>query len=116
MNALSISDGGVKGSVRNWLRLEGLAVLTLSVLLYWHSRAGWWLFFGLLLTPDLSMLLYLVNPKIGGLCYNVVHSYLLPLGLAVIAIAADKAVIGIARLSVESSGSQIIHFTTPFYA
>jgi hypothetical protein len=50
------------------------------------------MFFGLLLIPDLSMLAYLINPKIGAVFYNVVHSYFLPLALAAFAIAFDRTV------------------------
>src|SRR5271165_2361805 len=91
MNNLLISGGAVTGSVRSWLRVEGPAVLTLSVVLYWHSRSSGWMFIALLLIPDLSMLAYLLNPRMGSLFYNIVHSYVLPLGLAVIAVAATKA-------------------------
>jgi hypothetical protein len=44
------------------------------------------MFFALFLAPDLAMLAYLINPKIGGDSYNVVYSYLLPLGLAALAV------------------------------
>jgi hypothetical protein len=46
---------------------------------------SWWPFFALLLTPDLAMLFYLINPKWGAAGYNIVHSYFLPMGLAGIA-------------------------------
>jgi len=90
MNTLTLSDGAVTGVVRTWLKAEGLSVLTLSVLLYWHSESNWWMFIGLLLTPDLAMLPYLLNPRVGSLSYNIVHSYLLPLGLATVAIAVYR--------------------------
>jgi len=48
------------------------------------------MFAGLLLTPDLAMLPYLLNPRIGSVSYNVVHSYLLPLGLATVTIIAHR--------------------------
>jgi hypothetical protein len=86
MQGLQISNGAVSGPVRVWLRAEGFAVLALSVLLYWFSGWSWWMFFALFLAPDLAMLAYLINPKIGGDSYNVVHSYLLPLGLAALAV------------------------------
>lgn len=85
------TGGAVTGAVRNWLKTEGLAVLTLSLLLYGHSGSSWWMFIGLLLIPDLSMLPYLLNPRAGAISYNIVHSYLLPLGLATLAIALNKA-------------------------
>ena len=85
------SSGAVAGPVRLWLRTEGLAALVLSVLLYQHSGRSWWLFFGLLLIPDLSMIPYLLNPRAGGVSYNIVHSYVLPLSLAILAMAFHRA-------------------------
>ena len=89
----SITEGAVNGPVRVWLRAEGLAVVVLSLILYQYSLRSWWLFVGLLLTPDLSMLPYLVNPRLGAWSYNTVHSYLLPFGLAALAIATQKPAI-----------------------
>jgi len=85
-----ISDGAVSGPVRIWLRAEGFAVVALSVLLYRSSGRSWWIFLALLLTPDLSMLPYLINPKVGGASYNIVHSYFLPLVLAAVAITLGE--------------------------
>lgn len=91
MNALTLKEGANAGAVRAWLRAEGLAVLVLSLLLYRHFGASWWMFAGLLLLiPDLSMLPYLINPRAGSISYNVVHSYFLPLGLATVAIATHR--------------------------
>ncbi|MES2220455.1 MAG: DUF4260 domain-containing protein [Acidobacteriota bacterium] len=86
-NDLIASQGAVFGATRTWLRAEGLAVLVFSVLLYWKLNASWWIFAVLLLAPDLSMLGYAVSARAGRLCYNVVHSYVLPLSVAMGAIA-----------------------------
>ena len=49
---------------------------------FYHQVHGSWLSFGLLfLTPELSMLGYLVNKKAGAACYNLVHTYTAPLTL-----------------------------------
>jgi hypothetical protein len=85
------SNGAVTGAVRIWLKLEGLAVVVLSVLLYRYTHASWWTFGIFLLTPDLSMLAYLANPRAGSISYNIVHSYLLPVALAIFAIATDRS-------------------------
>ena len=78
------AEAPVTGGVRNWLRAEGIAAMALSALLYGHLGSSWWLFFGLLFTPDLIMVFYLLNPQIGAATYNLVHSYALPLGLAAV--------------------------------
>ncbi len=63
------------------LRLEGLVVLALSAIFYSVEGGNWWLYLLLFLSPDLSMLGYLAGNRIGALCYNVVHTYVLPLAL-----------------------------------
>lgn len=61
------------------LRMEGFAVLLVSVLFYWQMHFGWLLFAILLLTPDLSMIGYLGGAKIGASVYNLVHTLVGPL-------------------------------------
>ncbi len=61
------------------LRIEGFAVLAVSVLLYWQMHFGWLLFAILLLAPDLSMIGYLGGAKIGAPVYNLVHTLAGPL-------------------------------------
>ena len=60
------------------LRVEGVALLVLSVLLYWVNGGNWLLFGVLLLAPDLSMLGYLAGPKVGAALYNAFHAYAMP--------------------------------------
>ena len=59
-----------------------------SVLLYWASGGSWWLFALLLLAPDLSMLGYLVGPRVGALTYNIFHAYPLPAALGIFGVLA----------------------------
>ena len=61
------------------LRIEGLAILAVSVFLYWQMHFGWLLFAVLLLAPDLSMVGYLGGVKIGAPIYNIVHTLVGPL-------------------------------------
>jgi hypothetical protein len=60
------------------LRAEGVALLALSVMLYWINGESWLLFGVLLLAPDLSMLGYLAGPKVGAAIYNAFHAYAMP--------------------------------------
>jgi len=66
---------------RTFLRLEGLAVLCLSLGSYLALDGPLWLLLVLALAPDLSMVGYLAGPRVGSLAYNVVHTYSLPLAL-----------------------------------
>jgi hypothetical protein len=63
------------------LRLEGFAVLCVTVALYFWQHGPWWLLLLLFLAPDLSMLGYLAGSRVGAVCYNLVHTYVLPLAL-----------------------------------
>ena len=60
------------------LRVEGVALLVLSVLLYRVNGGGWSMFGVLLLAPDLSMLGYLAGPQVGAAIYNAFHTYAMP--------------------------------------
>lgn len=72
----------VTGFPRLLLRLEGLAVLLLSLHVYNELGESWLLFFLLFLVPDISMLGYLAGPGSGAIVYNIGHTYLFPGGLA----------------------------------
>jgi Domain of unknown function (DUF4260) len=60
------------------LRLEGAVVFGLSIFLYRQNHASWILFVALFLAPDLFMLGYIINAKIGAALYNVVHTLIAP--------------------------------------
>lgn len=78
---------------RPLLHLEGAAVVAVSLLAY-HWIAGSWLLFAILfLTPDLSMIGYLANPRLGATTYNAVHTYVAPLILAAFGYAANHPTI-----------------------
>jgi hypothetical protein len=68
------------------LSLEGLALFIGSIILYGYTGGNWWLFLLLLLSPDLAMVGYMLNTKVGAMTYNTVHSTVLPLILAIAAL------------------------------
>ena len=59
--------------MRNLTRLEELSLGLLAFYLFLRLGIAWWLFFVLLLVPDLSMVGYALGPRPGALLYNVVH-------------------------------------------
>ena len=75
--------GHATGQVRQLLRVEALAVLVASTVLYFHLGAPLWMFAVLFFAPDLSFVGYAVSRKVGAVCYNAVHSYALHAALAV---------------------------------
>ena len=75
-----------RAKVRALLQLEGALALVLGAYLYAGLDLSWWLFLGLFLIPDLFIVAYLVNTKLGAIAYNVVHTYTGPLVLALYAV------------------------------
>lgn len=66
--------GAASGGVRVLLRIEGLCVLTASLLAYSKFGDGWGIFALFFFAPDLSFLGYLAGPGIGAGSYNFAHS------------------------------------------
>lgn len=60
------------------LHLEGLVVLFMACVFYREVGASWLKFSVLFLAPDLFMLGYLVDQKVGARLYNCVHTYAAP--------------------------------------
>lgn len=58
--------------MKNLIRLEEIALFGLSIFLFSLLDYSWWLFSLLLLLPDIGMLGFVVNPKVGAYVYNFV--------------------------------------------
>jgi hypothetical protein len=54
------------------------------VVAYRLTGATWWLFGGLFLLPDVSMLGYLANRTLGAALYNAGHTYIAPAALGLV--------------------------------
>ncbi|MGV3560840.1 DUF4260 domain-containing protein [Larkinella arboricola] len=59
--------------MKSLLKLEEAAQFVLALVLFHQLPFAWWWFPALLLLPDLSMLGYLINPRIGAYAYNFFH-------------------------------------------
>ena len=65
------------------LRLEGLATAGGAISLYFHLGYGWIVLVVLVLAPDLAMLGYAFGTRAGALAYDLAHTEVWPVGLAV---------------------------------
>lgn len=70
----NISQHGAAG----WQRTENglIAVAIILAMVAWSQ--SWWVLLLAFLAFDLSALGYLVNQRVGALCYNLVHNYTAP--------------------------------------
>lgn len=73
--------GSVAGAPKALLRLEGLGVFVAATVFYAKLDANWWLFAAVIIAPDLSMIGYLANKRVGAALYNAAHWYVPPLAL-----------------------------------
>lgn len=74
------------------ISLEEISKLILSFLLSLSLGYTWWVFLAWLLVPDLSMLGYLMNPRVGAWLYNLFHhqSLAIAVGVAGMAMASPE--------------------------
>jgi hypothetical protein len=84
------SIGVTTGTVRGWLRLEGLAGFAAGLVLFGVSGGNWLAVIPLLLLPDVSAVGYLAGPRVGAFTYNIVHNW--APGFVALAIGAWLAV------------------------
>ena len=59
--------------MKTLLKIEEFAEFALSIILFSKLPFSWWLYPALFLLPDLSMIGYLVNDKVGAFAYNLLH-------------------------------------------
>lgn len=86
----------VAGKPKLWLRLDGLVLFVATIIFFASTHQHWWLYPALLFVPDIFMIGYLKDSKLGALLYNFGHSYFAPAVVAFWGWAAkDAAVIAI---------------------
>lgn len=59
--------------MKSILKLEELFQFILGIYLFSTLSYAWWWFLVLILLPDIGMLGYLINTKIGAVTYNIFH-------------------------------------------
>ncbi len=65
--------------VKKIIYSENAALLLLCLVYYFSQGFPLWLLLVLLFVPDLAIVFYAINPRIGQLVYNGWHTYLWPL-------------------------------------
>ena len=91
--AQSMGGAQAMGGVRVTQRFEGLLLLAAAIVAYFHLGFSGGVFAVLFLVPDLSLLGYLKGPRVGAIVYNLVHSTVGPLALAMVSLLALPALL-----------------------
>jgi len=90
-----------------FLKLESLVIAILSIYLYAYEGWRWSIFFLLWLIPDVGMIGYAINLKVGAVTYNLMHTYIGPLLLIIISLLIKEdnflfiAIIWISHISID---------------
>jgi hypothetical protein len=72
--------------MKNLLKLEEAFMFGLSIFLFSKLDYAWWWYPVLILAPDLSMVGYIVNARLGAITYNFIHHKALGIGLFVLGV------------------------------
>ena len=59
--------------MKNLLKLEEFFLFALALFLFSQLEYGWGIYALLFLAPDLSMIGYLISPRLGAWTYNLIH-------------------------------------------
>ena len=80
----------VSGKPRAWLKLDGLVLFIASIIIFATTNQRWWLYPVIVFVPDIFMIGYFANKKMGAYLYNLGHSYLAPSLLILLAWNMDS--------------------------
>ena len=121
MDTIGHDDGAVRGFPRLLLRTEGGVVLAATTFLYAGTGLSWIAFAALLLVPDVAMLGYLRDTRLGAVTYNLAHTYAWPALLALVAavigsrIAYATALIWLAHIGMDRLLGFGLKYPTSFH-
>ena len=80
----------ITGQPKPILRLEGLVLFATGLAAFLYLKQSVWIFAGLFLVPDLCMAAYFAGPKLGTIAYNIFHTTIVPLLLAIYGVLSGE--------------------------
>lgn len=75
--------------MKTLLKLEELAQLLFIILVLVMKGVAWWMYLLLFIGPDIGMLGYLVNTRVGAFTYNLTHHKGLAIVLMLLGLVAE---------------------------
>jgi len=80
--------------MKTTLKLEEFAQFILGIVIFSQLSYSWWIFLALILTPDIGMLGYLVNSKVGAITYNLFHNKTIAIAIVCVGMFFQLCVLG----------------------
>jgi len=86
--------------MKKFIQAEAIVPFIISVLLInkLPVHFAWWIWIPIFLAPDLSMLGYLINNRVGAFTYNLFHHQLVAIAIAVAGILLQSPYVELAGL------------------
>lgn len=75
------------------IALEEIAMFLLALFAFHYLSFSWWVFPALLLAPDLSMIGYAINSKVGAILYNIVHHKALAIAIFMVGFYLSSSIL-----------------------
>lgn len=98
--------------MQNLIRIEELFLFLFSIFLFAELEYAWWWYAVLFLAPDLGMLGYLANARVGAATYNLLHHKAVAVAAFVIGAFVGSAALQLAGVIVlgHSSLDRVLGF------
>jgi hypothetical protein len=84
--------------MKNLLKLEEAFLFGLSIFLFSKLDYAWWWYPALILAPDLSILGYIKDARLGAITYNFIHHKALGISLFVLGMVLGNQLIQLTGL------------------
>ncbi|MED3079663.1 DUF4260 domain-containing protein [Bacillus wiedmannii] len=68
------------------VHFEGIVVFVATIYAYSIYEFSWIIFFAFFLAPDVSMLAYGINNRVGAKIYNICHTYIISILIAIVGV------------------------------
>lgn len=79
--------------IKTITKLEGIVVFLFCLYFYNQLESSWLMFVLLWIVPDVSMVGYLKNSKLGAMTYNLAHNFIASLLLVALGIFLENSII-----------------------
>ncbi|MBP6311924.1 MAG: DUF4260 domain-containing protein [Flavobacteriales bacterium] len=84
--------------MKNLLRFEELAQFALCFVVLFTNDVPWWCYVLLFIGPDIGMIGYLINTKVGAFAYNLLHHKAVALAFVVAGLPGQFEIVNLVQL------------------
>jgi len=70
--------------MKTTLKIEELAQFIFGIVLFSQTDYPWWIFPLFLFVPDIGMLGYIINTRVGAITYNVFHNKAIAIAILIL--------------------------------